>query len=138
MSISIILFSLILAFSSDKPKNLEDLRWKNRIVLFFQDEGASLELPDSLLSEMEERKIAILYFQEKLSSNIDLDFDAPYIQYLEKKYRMGTKSNCWVLIGLDGGVKMRREEGINWPLIFGTIDAMPMRQSEIRGKNGRF
>lgn len=39
-----------------------------------------------------------------------------------------------VLIGKDGGVKMRRETTIEARDLFGTIDAMPMRQDEMRRK----
>ncbi|MGY6744213.1 MAG: DUF4174 domain-containing protein [Cecembia sp.] len=133
-----ILFSLFLIVSvwiQDKPKSIEDFQWKNRLVLYFQTGvNSNLSLTDSLEHEIQERKIVYMIFNDSLFSNNDIDFSEDYIKSLHKKYAMGAKGSCWVLIGLDGGVKMRREEPIDWKLIFGTIDAMPMRQSEIRNK----
>jgi len=42
-----------------------------------------------------------------------------------------------VLIGKDGGEKLRREEGATLGEIFGLIDTMPMRRREMRGKTDR-
>ena len=45
---------------------------------------------------------------------------------------MEKNQSNWVLIGLDGGVKLNKEGLPDWEYIFKTIDSMPMRQSEIR------
>jgi hypothetical protein len=42
-----------------------------------------------------------------------------------------------VLIGKDGGEKLRREEGGTLREIFGLIDTMPMRRREMQGKTDR-
>lgn len=133
MEILFSLFLIIAVWQQDKPKSIEDFQWKNRLVLYFQSESnTNLSFTDSLEHEIQDRKIIYLIFNDSLVSNHDMDFSDEYLSYLQKKYKMGTKKDCWVLIGLDGGVKSRVEEKLDWARIFKTIDAMPMRQSKIR------
>ena len=42
-----------------------------------------------------------------------------------------------VLIGKDGGEKLRREKGATLGEIFGLIDTMPMSRREMQGKSLR-
>jgi len=112
---------------------LQDLNWKHRIVLYFPESGESnFIFSDSLHHEIEERKIAYFIFGDSVVSNTDITFSPAYLQQVKNKYQMGYKDNMYVLLGLDGGVKLKQEETLDWKLIFNTIDAMPMRQSEIR------
>lgn len=50
--------------------------------------------------------------------------------------KYGVKRNAFtvILIGKDGGEKFRSDKPVAPDAIFGLIDTMPMRQSEIRGK----
>ena len=41
-----------------------------------------------------------------------------------------------ILIGKDGGVKLRRENGADLQDIFDLIDGMPMRKAEMRRQSG--
>lgn len=120
----------------EKPKQLEDFRWKNRLVLIFQNDNEPKEvLSDSLMKEIKERKIIYFFIGEGVKSNAEIDFSSSYREGLKNSYQMGKIKNSWVLIGLDGGIKMRKEEELDWSLVFKTIDSMPMRQSEIKYKN---
>ena len=131
--IVIFLISWIL-FSQDTNMTLDDLKWEYRVVLYFPVEGQSpLILNDSIQHEIEERKIAYFIYGDSVITNLDTSFSPAYLQQVESKYKMGYSDNVYVLIGLDGGVKMRKEEPLDWENIFRTIDSMPMRQSEIRG-----
>jgi len=133
MEILFSLFLFVTVWQQDKPKSIEDFQWKNRLVLYFQSgSNPNLSFTDSLEHEIQDRKIIYLIFNDSIVSNHDMDFSDEYLTYLHKKYKMGAKKNCWVLIGLDGGVKSRVEDEWDWARIFKTVDAMPMRQSELR------
>lgn len=136
--INLVLIGLCaLMMVQSSPKSLDDLKWKNRVVLYFPQKDLAWQNPnDSLLLEMEERKIIFFVIRDSVESNSDMVFSADYISKLDSRYKMGAKSPSWVLIGLDGGAKLRKEEVLNWSYIFKTIDAMPMRQSEIRKSKG--
>jgi hypothetical protein len=50
--------------------------------------------------------------------------------------RLGLKTGTFqvVLIGKDGGVKLRSSEPVSMKDLFGLIDSMPMRQQEMESK----
>ncbi len=127
-------FSIFTNVPMDSIQSLEELKWKNRIVLYFpKEEDQKLMMTDSLHVEIKDRKIAYFLIQDcQVESNLLHAFSNQYIKQLESRYRMGSKNNCWVLIGLDGGVKIKRESELDWNHIFKLIDAMPMRNSERR------
>jgi len=126
----IFLISSIL-FSQDTNMTLDDLKWEYRVVLYFPEEGESvLILSDSIQQEIEERKIAYFIFGDSVISNVEISFSPTYLQQIESKYKMGYKGSLYALLGLDGGVKLKKEDPIDWENIFQVIDAMPMRQSE--------
>ena len=54
------------------------------------------------------------------------------VQALRKKYDVETGKLTLILIGKDGGEKMRQVGSIDLQSIFKRIDSMPMRQSEMR------
>lgn len=131
-----VIFIFIMIISLDfheKPKQLEEFRWKNRLVLIFQNGNETKDtFSDTLLIKMKERKVLYFFINENLKSNAEVNFSSIYLGGLKSRYQIGEDRSSWVLIGLDGGVKMRGEGDLDWNLIFGTIDSMPMRQSEIK------
>lgn len=133
MKAIVVFFIIISLFNQDKQMTLEDMKWKNRVVLYFPEEGiGNIPFTDSLHLAIEDRKIAYFIFEDSVVSNVDITFSPTYLQQLKNKYQLGSKGNLYVLLGLDGGVKLKKEDALDWDLIFNTIDAMPMRQSEIR------
>lgn len=127
---------LILMFSTLEGKEtvtLERLRWKNRIVLYFpgKDQNPQFDLIP-LEGKLNERKIIFLSIGEQSSTNSKTSFDQDYLQGLRVKFSSAKGNSNWVLIGLDGAVKLNGEGNPDWDFIFKTIDSMPMRQSEIK------
>ncbi|WP_304518046.1 DUF4174 domain-containing protein [Cecembia rubra] len=129
----LLLFSLLmLGMIGERPKKLEDFKWKNRIVLYFpQSPTLFQELSSELNMGIRERKILFFVFGEQLNTNSEVDFSKAYVAELIKKYKSNCKDDCWVLIGLDGSIKLRMDGELDWVYIFKTIDSMPMRRSEI-------
>ncbi|WP_161993882.1 DUF4174 domain-containing protein [Cyclobacterium xiamenense] len=114
---------------------LDELRWKNRILLVFPavDSRPIGQVNKELMADIEERDMVYFIFGDSLISNSSYTFDANYVEQLRERYVRGTQKSCYVLLGKDGGSKLRREqEEINWEELFGTIDAMPMRRREMR------
>lgn len=140
MKSGVIVILLLMGIIVSDIITLEDLRWKNRVLLVFPplDEEFPLvwEMTDSLLAKIEERDLIYFVFGDSLITNTDFSFDESYEENLKARYALGSKNICWVLLGKDGGLKLR-QEGSNpdWELLFATIDAMPMRQKEINRNN---
>ncbi len=55
---------------------------------------------------------------------------------LAKRFHIKSGQFTILLIGRDGGEKYRTHEPVTTKRLFGIIDAMPMRQSEIQHKRG--
>lgn len=94
---------------------------------------------DKLLSEqnqeLKERKLLVFHFvgNELTESNYPGQVNLASFNKLNSQ-----EKPSWYLIGLDGGVKRRGQEMPALKEIFGTIDSMPMRQSELRRKGNSF
>ena len=140
MKSGVIVILLLMGMIVSEIITLEDLRWKNRVLLVFpslDDEFPLVwEMTESLLAEIEDRDLIYFVFADSLITNSSFYFDESYEENLKARYALGTKNICWVLLGKDGGLKLR-QEGSNpdWELLLATIDAMPMRQKEINRDN---
>jgi hypothetical protein len=53
---------------------------------------------------------------------------------LRKRFHVRPDAFAVILVGKDGGEKMRSDKPIPWETLESTIDAMPMRQTESRTK----
>lgn len=104
--------------------DLEAYRWSHRPVLLFspsENEPAYVEQRAALEASQDglvERDIVVL---------IDTD---PNGQGLLRA-SFGAEGFEVLLIGKDGGVKLRQQEPVGTGALFAAIDAMPMRRQEI-------
>lgn len=132
MKIFIILFVFGIGFCVNEFITLEDLKWKKRIILIFPSLNDSFEIAFSgnLMQEMEARDMVYFVFADSIYSNTGYVFSGEYIQELKARYILGAKSSCWVLLGKDGGLKLRREEKMDWNEAFTVIDAVRDTKSE--------
>lgn len=122
--------------------NAQDLsqhQWKNRLLLVitddtnttvFQNQIKALELQKT---ELEDRKLIIYqitptHFKSGISNNSDW-MKRPE---LYQDFKTSDKAFEVLLIGLDGGVKLRQNTVLTAQTLFNTIDAMPMRRSELK------
>ncbi|WP_194774337.1 DUF4174 domain-containing protein [Pararhodonellum marinum] len=116
---------------------LEDMRWEKRIVLYFDPDKRIHPdfLEENVLKGIEERDIAYFIFSDQLYSNVSHQFTKDYQD--EIKIKFGKENRLkWVLIGKDGGVKLSKDQLIDFDLIFKTIDQMPMRIQEMKDGKG--
>lgn len=114
---------LLIAMSvtaTTSAQKLSDFRWENRIVLIFGDDQQAIskqkETFDAKKNGFEERDLKV--------------FINPETKEMQK-LRNETGFEV-ILIGKDGGVKKRKTELMTTEELFGIIDSMPMRQSEMR------
>lgn len=102
---------------------------KHRIIwIFASDAGdASFMAQKSILAKdaagLKERDIVV---QEVIGSKTN---EAAF-----KKYKASATGFTFILTGKDGGEKLRSNEPISLEKLFNTIDAMPMRQQEMKNE----
>ncbi|MCR9203572.1 MAG: DUF4174 domain-containing protein [Halobacteriovoraceae bacterium] len=99
---------------SEAPK---DYLWKKRIILVRSKKHIASQQNKFKDDQkgFQERKLKILFHPQ-----------------LKDKFG---EDDQFLLIGLDGGVKARSNNPFERKEIYGLIDSMPMRQSELKKKN---
>lgn len=139
MKHSMILISLLMNFMALSGQPLSKYEWKNRLILLFgpdlkdatvvkqmdrfQREAAALEDRDLLIYRISP---GVVYGPE--------DQQEKNAAWFYEYYRVGKDEFNVILIGKDGGEKLRSEELIAPGKIFDLIDTMPMRRAEMRRK----
>ncbi|RNC80082.1 MAG: DUF4174 domain-containing protein [Balneola sp.] len=135
-----ITFSMTL-YSSINAQNLSNHRWENRVLILVTDDLEN-EYYQKQLKELEgneeklkERKLTIYRVWEG-QYKIGLEDQNGWYSVLDDNFsKLTTLSDSEfeiILIGLDGGVKVRETETIEVEKLFAIIDSMPMRAQEIR------
>ena len=114
--------------------DLDELQWKNRIVIVFSNTQNAMH--DDMyklkakLKAIDERDILWFVIQNKtIKSNYPGELNPKLYKPISKNFsELGHKV---ILIGKDGRFKLGLD-AIDLKRIFSTIDAMPMRQQEMR------
>ncbi len=108
------------------PAKLETFRWYQRLLVI------PAPTPTAIESELQKHR-AGLDERDLVIIRLDPDAQAPIDREIAEKFRITAESREILLIGKDGRTTVR------WPVgkftietIFARIDAMPMRQREMR------
>jgi len=132
---------IILVFASMTMLQAQDLsehRWKDRLVLLLSDDLANPELRKQqqiltgLNQELRDRKIVVYTVTPEFLYTGLKEMKKNRSNTLYRKYKKGKASFQVVLLGLDGGVKLRENREVKPEELFGLIDRMPMRRAELR------
>ena len=121
--------------------DLNAYQWKNRLLLLFassEEDQAYLTLKkeiDRQAVEVKDRDLLISYVLERGESRIGQERLSPdQALFLRKRLSVPSGRFTIILIGKDGGEKIRQESAVDLKEIFAIIDAMPMRQQEMKKK----
>lgn len=138
-TLAIFLF-LSLTTHSLMSQELNDYRWQNRLVIVLADDCAAEELEaqiNILQHEKEglaERKIHVICLTPKQRRDGTDGEQSWQASSLYQQYRRASEGMEVLLIGLDGGTKLRQTEVLTTEKLFALIDGMPMRRAEVRKK----
>jgi hypothetical protein len=115
---------------------IEDYRWSHRLIFVFTGVESQPGLVEQLIAEkkaIDERDIRWFFWSpECLKTNESGIKGRESLPRDLLRYREETKAATEVvLVGKDGGVKLRSEK-LDLDAIFRLIDSMPMRQAEMR------
>ena len=122
-------------------QDLASHEWKDRLLLVLTTENSidlykeQMNVLNAKIEGLEERKLVIYSVMPgKYKKGIHAE---QWMQStrLNDQYRQDEKEFEVILLGLDGGVKLRQSEVLSIEKLFETIDAMPMRRNEMRKKN---
>ena len=121
--------------------DLTSYQWKNRLLLVFALDRSDpqCQIQRSLLAregpELADGDLLVFWLYDRVSGQVG---DRPIAPETTRRLReeLGLPEGGFhvLLIGKDGGVKLRSEAPIQPERFYKTIDAMPMRQAEMRRK----
>ncbi|WP_124981770.1 DUF4174 domain-containing protein [Nonlabens xiamenensis] len=142
----IILLFLMSIFSNAQIPELTQHQWNHRLLITFSDvEEASAQQRffeqqksrfEKNIEGLKERKLLLyVVFPNRYTQlNPENPKDAKWIAQ-QDLYKFVNKKDAVMgiqLIGLDGGTKLNRADWVELTDIFQRIDAMPMRQAEMK------
>jgi len=150
-SISLIFVPLFLLINSSLAQagekasvanlDLDSLRWKNRVLVLFSpsESDASFRLQKQRLASSTEgvleRDLMVLEIMEPGQSRAGNQLlSEKSVQDIRKRLGLQAGTFQVLLIGKDGGVKLRSSEPVSTKDLFGLIDSMPMRRLEMESK----
>ncbi|MFH7026448.1 MAG: DUF4174 domain-containing protein [Heteroscytonema crispum UTEX LB 1556] len=123
--------------------NLSFQQWKNRVLLVFAPSITSsayqqqMQLLQDYNSGFADRDLILVQVLAAGNSYANgQPIDEPSVSLLRDRFNISKEDFRVVLVGKDGGVKRRDATPVQATAIFNEIDAMPMRQQEMkeRGK----
>ncbi|WP_306012848.1 MULTISPECIES: DUF4174 domain-containing protein [unclassified Allomuricauda] len=137
---------ILMSYFATKPmsaQNLDNHKWKHRILIVKTAVDHSERFADQLLEfkdsnkELRERKLVLYAIRQDEFSFTDYTNNMENYtgKLLEKGIKPMLNANEAfeiILIGLDGGIKLRKNDIVSQEELFSTIDAMPMRRNEMR------
>lgn len=139
----LIIFSFSMNCSQAQIQSLDDFQWKNRLLVLYTSNENSVKIDDQLAeilkakNEFQERDLKVIILKNQMvkiwnsTKRHSLNFDQ-----IIQELNINTEKNYQnLLIGKDGGVKLRADSPISNQKLFSTIDVMPMRQREMKDRN---
>lgn len=119
--------------------DLKDYQWKNRVLLVFSPEDSEFTLTsqykvyDKHQAGFDDRDLLIFHISD-LDIPDEFGTPVPTDRHPELKKRFGIPEGEFtiILIGKDGTEKLRSNDVLTNDKLFGVIDAMPMRQREMK------
>lgn len=130
---------ILLQTMSVTAQDLSDYRWINRVLVIITDSPESNVYIEQIkelgkdLKGLKERKLLVLSATKNAyKEGIDMNADWKDSITLYQKFEKSNTGFDVILIGLDGGVKARRQQLLKLDDLFTLIDGMPMRRAEIK------
>jgi len=134
-----ILLALLMFTSITIAQDLNKYQWKNRILILKDVDLNSDALQNQLKKlqsnheKLNDRELLLFLVTDTSVYNSQKDLTDLQPEAIIKKYDLNEFKGV-VLIGKDGGIKLKEKFVVNPSTIFELIDGMPMRISEIKNK----
>jgi len=136
-----IMASIVFARKDVMPMDITQFQWKNRLLFLFAPdsrhpffESIRAEII-AQKGELEDRDLVVFEILECEPSRMgDMLLDKDEVEAIRKRFAAAPDGFTLILVGKDGGIKLKRNDETRLRDIFALIDSMPMRQGEMRQK----
>jgi hypothetical protein len=126
-------------FSALHAQNLSQHLWKNRVILILSEDNAAFQRQMLAFKANEkgmyERSLIVYHLKSDEYEQVMPKGDVQRSMNLFKKNNQANVSFELILIGLDGGIKLRQKEFLSCEKLFAIIDSMPMRSADIKNRD---
>ncbi|MBM0745295.1 DUF4174 domain-containing protein (plasmid) [Phormidium sp. CLA17] len=120
---------------------LSDYQWQHRTVLIFAPSKRipvyqqQVQMWQADRANVNERDLKLVEVLGTGESRVDGKFlSAASVERLRQQFGVPVEEFAVILIGKDGTEKQRSQTPVDVAVLFRTIDAMPMRQQEMRSR----
>ena len=135
MYFAVFLMLTINSIEKNHIDHLRDLKWQKRVlVVNTSDRIETQKLISFHIKELKDRDFVVIHLNGNKAYYDDKKMSKRFTKSLLKKLKNYDKSNYFILIGKDGGVKNSFTKGTKMRTIFNQVDRMPMRMNEMRRK----
>jgi hypothetical protein len=121
--------------------DITHLQWKKRLLLLFAAESGQPNFQrlaneiSSRQTDVDDRDLVVFEILESETSRMNRSRIEPQkAASIREQFGIAPNSFTVILVGKDGGIKLKRNDQVRLEEIFRLIDSMPMRQDEIRQK----
>ena len=122
--------------------DLAQFTWKKRLLFLFAPDGNNLlfkNLQSELSAqqaEVKDRDLMVFEVLERDSCRMNTTpIDRQAADSIRDRFGVPPDTFSLILVGKDGGIKLKRYDQASLKEVFELIDSMPMRQSEMQQKN---
>jgi hypothetical protein len=122
--------------------DLNQFQWKNRLIFIFAPKEGDLffQALQSEIStqpdEISERDLVVFkIFETGPSYQENIQLDTRTAAAIRNKFAAPLGQFTCILVGKDGGIKLRQDSQVKLEEVFDLIDAMPMRREEMLKKS---
>lgn len=126
-----------------QAQDLADYRWQNRLVLILAEDSSNPLFQNQVqalqAAEEDLQDLRIVVFQALPKSYARGTQSTPNWMRsddLYQSYKSIDRSFEVLLLGLDGGIKLRRHQVVTIDELYELINTMPMRRAELRRRGG--
>lgn len=117
---------------------LSSYQWKNRILIISGDSyemQSCYQLYKKEKEKIKDRDMKLIYISPSMIQTFPYTPDIEAIKAnIISHFAIHPDKGETILIGKDGGVKLRKPIPVSTSEVFDLIDSMPMRQAEMRKK----
>ena len=122
--------------------DLTQFQWKNRLLFIFAGDRSHPLFKDlqsqiaARKAEVEDRDLIVFEVPAQGPARMNTrPIDQKEADSIRNHFAVPSEAFSLILVGKDGGIKLKRSDQVDLREVFGLIDSMPMRQSEMRQKS---
>ena len=124
------------------PMDLTQFQWKNRLLFLFAPDSNHpfyKHLQSQIMeqkSEVEDRDMVVFSVLAQGPSQMNTTaINHQQADSIRDRFVIPPNAFSLILIGKDGGIKLKRNDPVDLAEVFELIDSMPMRRNEMQQKN---